>query len=129
MDAQVISPSNMHPTAGYSHAVRVGDFVFVAGQVALDPQGNVVGKGDARAQAVRIFENLRTVLESAGSGLDCIVKQTTYITSLDYRPLVNEVRQQVFEPLGYFPPSTLAVISSLATPDYLVEIEAIARIR
>lgn len=126
---EVINPPNHHPTTGYSHAVRHGDTVYVAGQVAQDASGKLVGKDDPLAQAVQVLENLRLVLEASGSGLDRILKLTTYTTRLEYRDAIREARARVFGPLGYFPPNTFVVIQSLATPDYLVEIEAIAAVR
>jgi len=96
----------------------------VAGQIARDVEGNVVGRGDIEAQAVQIFENLKTVLASAGTTLDQIVKLTTFTTNVAYRQEIAEVRARYFG--DYFPPNTFLVVSSLATPDYLLEIEAVA---
>ena len=130
MEFQIIhNPSNVHPTTGYSHAVRMGDLLFVSGQVAQNQQGEIVGKGDARAQTEQIYRNLQTVLEASGSGLERIGKITVLTTSLDHLAAIREVRDRVFAPIGHVPASTLAVISSLAHPDYLVEIEAIAALR
>jgi 2-iminobutanoate/2-iminopropanoate deaminase len=114
----------MHKTTGYSHAAKAGGLVYVAGQVAQDVEGNLVGRGDIEAQAVQIFENLKAVLASAGSSLDQIVKLTTFTTSVAYRQKIAEVRARYFS--DYFPPNTFLVVSSLATPDYLLEIEAVA---
>lgn len=127
MELQIINnPPNVHPTTGYSHAVRMGDLLFVSGQVAQNRQGEIVGKGDARAQTEQIYRNLQAVLEAAGTGLDRVGKITVLTTSLDHLAAIREVRDRVFGPIGRVPASTLAVISSLAHPDYLVEIEAIA---
>ncbi len=127
MEFQIIhNPANVHATSGYSHAVRMGDLLFVSGQVAQNQHGEIVGKGDARAQTEQIYRNLQAVLEASGSGLDRVGKITVLTTSLDHLPAIREVRDQVFGPIGHVPASTLAVISSLAHPDYLVEIEAIA---
>jgi 2-iminobutanoate/2-iminopropanoate deaminase len=114
----------VHKTTGYSHAAKVGGLVYVAGQVAQDAQGNLVGRGDIEAQAVQVFENLKAVLASAGTTLDQVVKLTTYTTSVAYRQKIAEVRARYFT--GYFPPNTFLVVASLATPDYLLEIEAVA---
>ncbi len=120
------NPANVHPTKGYSHAVRMGDLIFASGQVAQSVDGEIVGKGDPRAQAEQIFINLEAVLMAAGSGLNRIGKLNILTTSLDYLPAIREVRDRLFGPLNHTPASTLAVISSLAHPDYLIEIEAIA---
>jgi reactive intermediate/imine deaminase len=126
MTFQVINPLTVHVTNGYSHAVRMGDLIFVSGQVALKPDGTLVGKDDARAQTEQVFANLQAVLEAAGSGLDRVGKITVLVTKLEYRQVVAEVRNRIFAPYGFVPASTLAVVNSLAHPDYLVEIEAIA---
>lgn len=107
-----------------SHAAKVGNLVFVAGQVAMDGDGNLVGKGDIKAQAVQTYENLKLVLASVGASLDDLVKTTTYTTSVAYRENIAEVRARYFK--TYFPPNTFVVVHSLATPDFLVEIDAIA---
>src|SRR6266478_3140752 len=126
-----ITPSTVYvpPSFSYSQAVRMGDLIFVAGQVAEDAKGELVGKDDIRAQTVQVFENLRLVLEAAGSGLDLVGKVTVLTTSLDYRPVIHDVRSRVFGPIGHYPASTLAVVTSLAHPDFLVEIDAVARTR
>jgi reactive intermediate/imine deaminase len=129
MDFTVFNPATVHPTTGYSHAVRMGDLVFVSGQVATNPAGELVGKGDIRAQTEQVFANLQAVLEAAGSGLDRVGKLTVLVVRLEDRPVIGEIRNRLFAPFGYVPASTLAVVASLANPDWLVEIEAVAAIR
>ncbi len=124
MPREIITPPNVHQPTGYSHAVRVGDTVYVAGQIALDPQGQLVGVGDFAAQAEQAFHNLQRVLEAAGSSLGHIVKLTTYLTRSEDVPRYRDIRARY---LSTSPPaSTLLVISALARPEFLVEIEAIA---
>src|SRR5215211_1436447 len=98
MDFTVINPSTVHPTTGYSHAVRMGDLIFVSGQVAMTPAGEMVGKGDIRVQTEQVFENLRAVLEAAGSGLDRVGKITVLAMRLEDRQQIGEVRNRVFAP-------------------------------
>jgi 2-iminobutanoate/2-iminopropanoate deaminase len=129
MDFTVINPSTVHPTTGYSHSVRMGDLVFVSGQVAMTPAGELVGKGDIRAQTEQVFANLRAVLDAAGSGLDRVGKIMVLATRLEDRPVIGEIRNRLFAPYGYVPASTFAVVASLANPDWLVEIEAVAAAR
>ena len=126
-----ITPSTVYvpPSFSYSQAVRMGDLIFVAGQVAEDAKGDLVGKDDIRAQTVQVFENLRLVLEAAGSGLDLVGKVTVLTTSLAYRAVIHEIRATVFGPTGHYPASTLAVITSLAKPEFLVEVDAVALVR
>lgn len=127
---EVIQPVTVHDTTAYSysHAVRMGDLIFVSGEVARDQNGELVGKGDVRAQTEQVFKNLKRVLEAAGSGLDKVGKVTVLTTSLEYRPVIHEVRSRIFQEVGHLPASTFAVVTSLADPDWLVEIEAVAMV-
>ncbi|MEA2583163.1 MAG: hypothetical protein QOF33_1248 [Thermomicrobiales bacterium] len=129
MDFTIFNPSTVHPTTGYSHAVRMGDLIFVSGQVAMTASGELVGKGDVRAQTEQVFANLRAVLDATGSGLDRVGKITVLAMRLEDRPIIGEVRNRVFAPYGFVPASTFAVVASLANPDWLVEIEAVAAVR
>jgi 2-iminobutanoate/2-iminopropanoate deaminase len=129
MEFKTFNPSTVHPTTGYSHAVRMGDLVLVSGQVAMTPAGEMVGKGDIRAQTEQVFKNLQAVLDAAGSGLDRVGKITVLATRLEDRPIIGEIRNRVFAPFGHVPASTFAVVASLANPDWLVEIEVVAAIR
>jgi 2-iminobutanoate/2-iminopropanoate deaminase len=88
-----------------------------------------VGAGDVRAQTEQIFENLRLILAAANSGLECVAKLTVFTTRLEYRPTIHEVRSAAFREVGHLPASTLAVVTSLADPAWLVEIDAIAAVR
>ena len=99
--------------------------LFIAGQTASDRQGNVVGIGDIRAQARKAFENVEAVLKEAGLGFEHLVKTTVYLTDRNYRDEYNRVRMELL-PKGDRPTSTLLIISGLARPEYLIEIEAVA---
>jgi len=122
------NPPNVHQTVGYAHAARMGDLLFLSGQVAQNEQGQIVGIGDPEAQVEQIYRNMRAVLEAGGSSLERIGKMTILTTSMEYLPAIRAVRDRVFAPVGHVPASTLAIISSLAHPDYLVEIEVVAAI-
>lgn len=98
--------------------------LFIAGQTGVDAGNNVVGKGDVAAQTEQVLKNMKAVLDEAGASFADIVKITTYITDPRFRDGLNPARLKYF---GENPPaSTLVVVSGLADPDYLVEIEAIA---
>lgn len=125
MSRQTIAPPFIHQTAGYSHAVQAGDTLYIAGQVALDPEGNLVGEGDIDAQVAQVWQNLKAVLAYAGGSVEDIVKITVFTTDLSYRPAIAAARETVF-PNGRYPASTFLVVQSLARPELLVEIEAIA---
>jgi 2-iminobutanoate/2-iminopropanoate deaminase len=126
---EIFAPKTVHPTKGYSHAVRMGDLVFVSGQVSQDTAGTIVAKGDVRGQAEQVFANLKAVLEAAGSGLDRIGKITVFTVKPEYRPAIAEVREKAFAQIGHYPASTYVVVSQLAVPDWLVEVEAIAMVK
>ena len=126
MACEIIRMKSVHSTAGvgYSHVAKVGKTVYIAGQVPLDPDGNLVGKGDIEAQTHRVYANLQAILEELGGGLDDIVKLTTYLIDRSHLKAFRRVRNRFFK--DPFPPNTLLFVSGLARPDYLVEIEAIA---
>jgi reactive intermediate/imine deaminase len=124
MNHTPISTPSVHPGAGYSHATRVGNLLFIAGQVAKDQQGNLVGKGDIVAQVEQVFANLKAIVTDAGCQMEDIVKLTTFAVDIQYRSVIAEVRARYCK--EYLPPNTFVVISSLADPEFLVEIDAIA---
>ena len=106
---------------------QIGNTIYVSGQIAYDPDGKLVGEGDMKAQTRQVFENIRSVLESAGSGLEDIVKITTYITDGSKFMDMLAVRSEIF---GNDPPaSTAVVVAALAFPALLIEVEAIAIMR
>ena len=110
------------PRAHYSHAVVAGDVLYVAGQVPVDQDGNVV-LGDAAAQARQVLVNMSRIVESAGASLDDVVKTTVFLTDMADRGAVGAVRKDFF---GDPPPAnTLVGVAALAEPAFLVEIEAI----
>jgi reactive intermediate/imine deaminase len=124
MAHQFLQPKTVHKPTGYSHAARVGDMLYVAGQIALDRSGKLVGKGDIEAQTKQVFTNLQNVLKEAGGTMKHVVKTMTFITHPGHLEPYRKVRGQFLtEP---FPCNTLLVVESLASPDYLIEIEAIA---
>jgi reactive intermediate/imine deaminase len=124
MAHEILKLRNVHPTVGYSHAARAGNTLYIAGQVSQDVGGNVVGRGDFEAQARQVFANLKNITEEAGGSLQNIVKMTTLLTHYHHIETYRSVRNEYFsEP---FPPNTLMIIESLALPDYMIEVEAIA---
>jgi enamine deaminase RidA (YjgF/YER057c/UK114 family) len=125
---RVIRPPGVHRTTGYSHAiVKPGTPVFIAGQVALDADGSLVGEGDVAAQANQVLANLKAVVTACGGTMDDIVKITVFTTDIAHRPALAEARKKHFRS-GHFPASTFLVVSSLADPRFLVEIEAVAMV-
>ena len=120
-----LNPSTMSQPRGYSQVVKAGNTVYIAGQVAVAQDGGVVGRGDSQAQARQIWQNLEEAVKSVGGGLHNIVKTTTYVTNIEYAAAVREVRTELYQASDP-PTSTLLVVSQLANPDYMIEIEAIA---
>jgi 2-iminobutanoate/2-iminopropanoate deaminase len=110
----------------YSHVVVAEGkrMVFIAGQLARDSRGNVVGKGDMRAQLRQVGENVKAALEAAGARLSDLVKTTTYVTDIEEFFKHVDVRMEYFGPA--LPTSTTVEVRRLAHPDFLVEVEALA---
>jgi len=124
MAHEILKLKSVHPTVGYSHAAKAGNTLYVAGQIAQDVEGKLVGKGDFETQVRQVYTNLTNILEESGGNLQNIVKMTTFLTHYNYIETYRSVRNEYFpEPC---PPNTLLIIESLALPDYMVEIEAIA---
>jgi reactive intermediate/imine deaminase len=107
-----------------SQGMRVGDLLFVSGQAAITPEGELVGIGDFDAQAEQTFRNLERVLEAGGSGLDRVVKVTIFLTDMANFEKIVDLRGRWFTPP--YPADTIVEVSSLALPGLEIEIEAIA---
>lgn len=126
--AHYTNPEGLSTPRGYSHVVEVtsGRLVFIAGQVALDAKGNVVGADDFRAQANQVFENLRAALRSVGADFGNLVKINTYVLDMSQLPVLREVRDKQFTGIDHRPASTLVQVQKLAQDQFLIEIEAVA---
>ena len=126
MSHEIINPKSVHATSGvgYSHVAKAGNTLYIAGQIALDPEGHLVGKDDIEAQTHQVYRNLQAILEELGGSLNNIVKLTTYLTDRSQLDTFRSVRNLYFS--DPFPPNTLLFIKGLAHEDYLIEIEAIA---
>ena len=125
-DARYINPPGLTKATGYTHVVVAADgrTVHIAGQVAFDSTGAVVGAGDFRAQSERVFANLRIALASVGATFSDVVKTTTFITDLSNTAALREIRGKYLDPARP-PANSLIVVASLARPDLLLEIEAV----
>lgn len=123
------NPATLSKPTGYSHVVEVevsgrAKMVFIAGQVALDKDGKVVGGGDMKAQAEQVFKNLEAALTAAGAKFSDVVKMNTYITDMDKAAAVREVRTKYLGDAA--PASTLVQVVKLARPEFMLEIEVTA---
>ena len=129
---QTVNPAGApRPIAPYSLAVRArsDELAFLAGQLAVDMDGNVVGEGDVGAQTRQVFANLESVLKGLGAGFSNVLEFTVYVVGRESVQPYVEARGGVFDkayPNGDFPASTLLVISGLAREEFLVEIKAVA---
>jgi reactive intermediate/imine deaminase len=98
--------------------------IVLSGQAAITPEGEIVGAGDFDAQAEQVFRNLERVLGAAGAGLADVVKVTIYLTDMGNFPKIVELRERWFT--APYPADTIVEVSSLALPELMIEIEAIA---
>jgi enamine deaminase RidA (YjgF/YER057c/UK114 family) len=128
MERTYLEPAGIAPPPEpYSHAIRCGDTLYVAGQVAFDENNEVVGVGDARAQAERVWRNIRLAVEAAGGTLADVVKITIFLQDVRHAPAEIGVREGLFEP-GRYPVCTLVQVANLGLPDLLMEVDAIAHL-
>ncbi|HXZ91890.1 MAG TPA: RidA family protein [Burkholderiales bacterium] len=119
------------PLGQYSHMTRVkaAEYLFIAGMLASDKGGNVVGKDDFEAQCAQVFGNIAAALESAGAGWGNVVQFTTYLVHSQDIARFMAYRQKAFPrlfPSGVYPPNTLLVVDRLVQEPFLVEVQAVA---
>jgi enamine deaminase RidA (YjgF/YER057c/UK114 family) len=120
-----------NPLGPYSHIARVkaSEFLFIAGQVAVDSAGNIVGTGDFDAQCARTFANLAAALESVGCGWGDVVQFTTYLVHSQDIAGFMAYRGREFPrmfPSAAYPPNTLLIVDRLVHEALLIEVQAIA---
>jgi len=124
---QIVSDEMKAPSGHFSHATTIaakGTIVFVSGMTAHQPDGTVAGVGDVTAQTRQVCENLKAAMTAAGGTLDDVCRVDVFVRNMEHFPLIHEVRRQYFkEPL---PASTMVEISKMTSPEYLIEISAIA---
>src|SRR5215470_15505667 len=122
------NPDGMTKPTAYSQVVEVNGphrIIFIAGQTGVDSSGKAVQ--GFRAQAMQVFENIKTALSSVGGSMDNVVRLTTYMTDLEQNAEVyREVRASFFSNKSTLPASTLLQITRLANPSYLIEVDATA---
>lgn len=132
MPISLLNPAGLPESPAY-HQVSVATgsrFVFVAGQVAVDAQGAPVGAGDLAAQAEQCYRNVATALAGAGAGFDDVARLTVY--AVDWTPdkmpqfMTGVMRAAAALGITALPPASLIGVSMLASPEFLLEIEATA---
>ena len=124
MAKDIIAPENVHQARSYSHAIKVGNTIYVSGQIGLDLEGNFVD-GDCAAQVNQAFENMKRVLEVAGATMQDVVKLNYYFINIaeDLYKIGDAYRQYFGR---HYPTATVVQVGSLAYPGLLLEVEAIA---
>ena len=132
MSKDIFNPPDMMKPAGYSHVAKVtgGALVYIAGQVPVDPSGNLVGEGNLEAQAEQVFKNLKTAVEAAGGTMADLIKMNVYVVAevdAGEMPKFRAARDRYVN-VEKPPASTFVVVTRLARPGWLIEIEAVAAI-
>ena len=124
---RLIDPPTLPTPPGYSQLAVVsgGDLIVIAGQVALDVTGTLVGPGDFAAQTEQVFRNLVAALEAVGATASDLVKLTTFVTDLSQLATFRAVRDRFLDP-AHPPASTLVQVPRLFRPEFLIEVEALA---
>ena len=132
LERTLANPEGVHPPVGrYSHVARVkaSEMLYLAGQVGVDENGDLIGEGDAQAQTHQAYENIGTLLESEGASFQNVVQLTTYVVGRESIQPYLDARTDLFAeiyPDGDYPPNTLLVIGGLVRPEMLVEVTAVA---
>ena len=130
---QYLNPEGACPAQGlYSHVGKVdsGPLLFIAGQLAVDARGEVVGKHDFDAQFRQVFDNLGAVLQGVGARYDDVIKFTTYLVHSQDIEKFMRARAALFPKLfesNAYPPNTLLVVDRLVKEEFVIEVEAVAR--
>jgi 2-iminobutanoate/2-iminopropanoate deaminase len=127
MKQQVTSGKLRQPNGHFSHATTIaaqGKLVFISGMTARHPDGTVTGLGDIEAQTRQVCENLKAAVEEAGGTLDDICRVDVYVRNMEHFDVIHKVRREYFNPPA--PSSTMVEVTKMTSPDYLIEINAIA---
>jgi enamine deaminase RidA (YjgF/YER057c/UK114 family) len=131
-DIKIFNPDGLAKPAGtYQHVAqaKTQNVVFIAGQVPMSAAGATVGKGDFEAQCVQVYANIHTALRSVGADWKNVVQFTSYLTRAEDAAAFRAYRGREFPkmfPGNAYPPNTLLIISRLADPDYLLEVQTVA---
>ena len=124
---QITSPRLRQPNGHFSQATMIearGKLVFISGMTARCLDGTIAGIGDIEAQTRQVCENLKAAVEAAGGTLDDICRVDVHVRNMEHFDIIHKVRREYFKPP--LPASTMVEINKMTSPDYLIEISAIA---
>jgi len=122
---QIVSDKLRQPSGHFSQAVAAaGKLVFISGMTARRADGTIAGIGDVEAQTRQVCENLKAAVEEAGGTLDDICRVDVYVRNMEHFDLIHKVRREYFRPPA--PASTMVEVTKMTSPEYLIEISAIA---
>ena len=124
---QIQSDKIRHPSGHFSHAISVeakGRLVFISGMTSRRADGTIAGVGDIEVQTRQVCENLKAAVEAAGGTMDDICRVDVYVRNMEYFEKIHKVRREYFR--NPPPASTMVEVTKMTSPDYLIEINAIA---
>jgi 2-iminobutanoate/2-iminopropanoate deaminase len=127
MKTQITSKKLRQPNGHFSQATRIaakGDLVFISGMTARTVDGSIAGVGNVEVQTRQVCENLKAAVEEAGGTLDDIVRVDVYVRNMEHFETIHKVRREYFKAPA--PASTMVEVCKMTSPDYLIEINAIA---
>jgi 2-iminobutanoate/2-iminopropanoate deaminase len=127
MKKQITSAKLRQPNGHFSHATAIaakGTLVFISGMTARRPDGSIAGIGNVEEQTRQVCENVKAAVEEAGGTLDDIVRVDVYVRNMEHFDTIHKVRREYFT--GVAPASTMVEVNKFTSPDYLIEINAIA---
>ena len=126
MERTYLDPDGLAPPPEpYAHAIRCGDTLYIAGQVAFDEQNQIVGVGDPRLQAEQVWRNIELAVEAAGGTIANVVKITIFLKDIRHAAAEISIRERLFKP-GRFPVCTEVQVANLGLPELLMEVDAVA---
>jgi 2-iminobutanoate/2-iminopropanoate deaminase len=124
---QVVSPKIRQPSGHFSQATMIearGQLVFISGMTARRADGSIAGIGDIEAQTRQVCENVKSAVEQAGGTMDDTCRVDVYVRNMEHFDQIHKVRREYFKPPA--PASTMVEVCKMTSPEYLIEINAIA---